>query len=220
MKTLALIVLSGMAATAANAQTSSLLGTPIALPDNVPAGLTINTGAVAGTNATIDTVSVMMDWSGRSVTGGPLPGHTWIGDLIATLTYTPTIGAPVSISLMNRVGVVTTGAGDSSDLSGVYTFANGGGNLWTAAAAVGGGIVIAPGTYAATGIGSGTALDMNAAFAGLSSAGTWSLFLSDNAGGDLGFVASASVSITTIPTPAAAALLGLGGLMAARRRRA
>ena len=220
MKTLALIVLSGLAASVANAQTFSLLGTPVALPDNNIPGLTINTGAVAGTNATIDTVFVTMDWSGRSVTGAPLPGHTWIGDVIATLTYTPTVGAPVSLSLMNRVGAATPGAGDSSDLSGVYIFANGGANLWSAAAAVPDGVVIAPGTYSASGTGSGAALDMNATFAGLGSTGTWSLFLSDNAFNDLGFVASASVTITTIPTPAAAALLGLGGLVAARRRRA
>jgi MYXO-CTERM domain-containing protein len=114
---------------------------------------------------------------------------------------------------MNRVA----GSNGSADLRGLYTFANGGGNIWTAAT-VGG--VIPAGTYAATGAGSSTALDMNAAFAGLSSAGTWSLFLSDNAGADLGFVASASVTITTVPTPAAAGLLGLGGLVAARRRRA
>jgi hypothetical protein len=211
MKTLALIlVLSGMAVSAARAQTFSFLATPIAIPDGSSAGITINTGPVSGTNATMNTVAVTMDWT--SPTGGP--GHTFIRDIIATLTYTPSFGAPVSLSLMNRIG--TNVASVSADLRGSYTFANGGGNIWTAA--VGG--AIPPGTYAATGAGSSTPLNMNAAFAGLPSTGTWSLFISDAVTPDLGFVASASVRITTIPTPATAALLGLGGLVAARRRRA
>jgi hypothetical protein len=216
MKTLALIALSGLAATAANAQTFSFLGTPGSIPDNAPAGLTLNTGAVAGANATISTVSVSIDFS--TATGAP--GHTWIGDLIATLTYTPSVGAPVSFSLMNRVGRVTTGFGDSSNITGIYTFANGGGDLWAAAGLVGDAVAVATGTYAATGANAATALDMDAAFAGLSSTGTWSLVVVDAAGGDTGAVASASVTIGTIPTPGAAALLGLGGLAAFRRRRA
>ncbi|UYV12328.1 MAG: PEP-CTERM sorting domain-containing protein [Phycisphaera sp.] len=49
-------------------------------------------------------------------------------------------------------------------------------------------------------------------------AGTWGIFLADDAGGDDG-AAGRIVVEYTIPAPASLALLGLGGLAAARRRR-
>jgi len=213
MKKIALLAIVGLAASAAQAQTFSFTGTPIAIPDNVAAGVSINTGAVVGTDAIITAVSVTIAFD---------PRHTWIGDLIATLTYTPTVGPVTSISLFNRVGRPgNVGFGDSSNVFGSYLFADGGADFWAAAAAigVGDGVNIPNATYAASGAGSGTALAMDATFAGLSSAGSWSLTVSDLESGDTGTIASANVSIRTIPSPAAAALLGLGGLVATRRRR-
>lgn len=49
-------------------------------------------------------------------------------------------------------------------------------------------------------------------------AGTWSLFLADDANGDDGAVGRIVVEYT-IPAPASLALLGLGGLAVTRRRR-
>ena len=210
MKKIALLAIVGLAASAAQAQTFSFTGTPVAIPDNVAAGVSINTGAVVGTDAIITAVSVTIAFD---------PRHTWIGDLIATLTYTPTVGPVTSVSLFNRVGRVATGFGDSSAVLGSYLFADGGADFWAAAAGVGFGVNIPNATYAASGAGSGAALAMDATFAGLSSAGSWSLTVSDLGGGDTGTIASANVSIRTIPSPAAAALLGLGGLVATRRRR-
>jgi uncharacterized protein (TIGR03382 family) len=203
----ALVAVAGLAA-AASAQTFVLGPTPATIPDSNAGGVTIGSGAVAGTQPTIATVSVSLDMV-----------HTWVGDLVATLTYTPTAGAPVSIDLFNRIGRVSTGFGDSSNFSGAYVFEDGGADIWAAAGAVGDLAVVGPGTYAATGANSATALSLNAAFAGLDSSGTWSLLVADLAGGDLGEIRNASVTITTIPTPGALALLGLGGLVAGRRRR-
>jgi hypothetical protein len=49
--------------------------------------------------------------------------------------------------------------------------------------------------------------------------GLWKLVVIDWAGGDTGFIHNFSLHITVIPAPAPLALLGLGGIVALRRRR-
>ncbi|HZW05493.1 MAG TPA: hypothetical protein VFF65_00090 [Phycisphaerales bacterium] len=49
--------------------------------------------------------------------------------------------------------------------------------------------------------------------------GVWTLYIQDDAGGDIGAL-EGGWSIELVPTPGAAAMLGLGGLAAMRRRRA
>ncbi|HED54817.1 MAG TPA: PEP-CTERM sorting domain-containing protein [Phycisphaerales bacterium] len=53
----------------------------------------------------------------------------------------------------------------------------------------------------------------------MDAAGNWSIFITDNAGGDTGTVETISLEFTAVPAPASLALLGLGGLAATRRRR-
>lgn len=60
--------------------------------------------------------------------------------------------------------------------------------------------------------------DADSWFGGPFAAGTWSIFLADDAGGDDGAAGRIEVAYT-VPAPASLALLGLGGLAAARRRR-
>ena len=48
--------------------------------------------------------------------------------------------------------------------------------------------------------------------------GTWSIACNDNAGGDQGTIVR--MVLYTVPAPGSVALLGMGGLLAARRRRA
>ena len=50
-------------------------------------------------------------------------------------------------------------------------------------------------------------------------AGSWNLFLRDRFSGDDGAVGSISINYTLVPAPGAMALMGLGGLVATRRRR-
>ncbi|RNC82819.1 MAG: hypothetical protein ED559_13935 [Phycisphaera sp.] len=61
-------------------------------------------------------------------------------------------------------------------------------------------------------------LDMSA-FNGEDANGTWSLYVYDENAQDTGSFDGWTLDIVTIPAPASAALLGLGGLAAARRRR-
>ncbi|RNC82794.1 MAG: hypothetical protein ED559_13800 [Phycisphaera sp.] len=61
-------------------------------------------------------------------------------------------------------------------------------------------------------------LDMSA-FNGEDANGDWSLYVYDENGQDTGTFDGWTLDIVTIPAPASAALLGLGGLAAARRRR-
>jgi hypothetical protein len=53
---------------------------------------------------------------------------------------------------------------------------------------------------------------------GTSVNGNWSLFVVDDASADTGSIAG-GWQIEVIPSPGAMAMLGLGGLVAARRRR-
>jgi hypothetical protein len=212
MKKIAMLVGVAGLALAANAQTFGP-GTGATIADNVPAGTAMGNIAVAGQSANIASISFEL----TNLT------HTWVGDLIATVTYTPSVGAPISATLMSRVGSTTVaGVGDSSNLGGNYTFSDTGSDLWALVTlpANGSAFVAPSGNYRATGALSSTPVNLNSVFGGVNGNGTWGLTISDNAAADTGALGSWSLTIVPVPAPGAAALLGLGGLVAFRRRRA
>lgn len=145
--------------------------------------------------------------------------HSWIGDLIVTLTHDDTGTSAVIASGIGSVG--NTGSGDSSDFGGDYTFSNDGGDIWAAAAAANGSIVPV-GDYFATDI-NGTLVDLDATFAGENTAGTWTLDFFDRANGDTGFIQNWTLNITSSPIPepgtfGVLAIAAVAGLARRRRR--
>jgi MYXO-CTERM domain-containing protein len=133
--------------------------------------------------------------------------HTWVGDLLITLSHNGT-----TVAMSDRPGVPATGAGFSWNLNGNYNFddeaANG---TWESVGTQASTFNLPGGDYK-----SEQALS---AFDGMSTAGAWTLTISDGAGADLGSLVSWGMTITAVPAPGAFAVLGLGGLVAARRRR-
>ena len=168
-------------------------GAGFAIPDNTPGGA--GSSIVVTDSFSIQNVSVSIDMA-----------HTWVGDLTATLSNGST-----SFALFTRPGFTGTGFGNNTDLGGTYVFQDGAPSFTAATAANAGGFLIG-GTYSPVG-------SLDAAFAGSNSAATWTLNVTDSAGGDLGSVSSWSLTLTPVPTPGAAALLGLAGVAGIRRRR-
>ncbi len=150
-----------------------------------------------------------------SITGVSFSGlsHTWCGDLIMTLTGP---GAGNSFTFFYRPGQTSaTAVGQNGDfLAGnTYSFSDGGA-AWNT------GTVIPSGNYAPILSAFAPAQSINS-FAGLdgSTAGTWTLSISDNAGLDTGSLNGWTLNYKAIPTPGAAALFGLAGVAGLRRRR-
>lgn len=135
--------------------------------------------------------------------------HTFVGDLIVSLSNGST-----SVNLVNRPGVPEFSSfGWAYNLNGNYTFDDSASVTWDN---VNNGV-----QDTAFNIASGSYLGENAlaAFNGGSVGGTWTLTISDNAGIDIGALSSWSLTVRAVPAPAGFALLGLGGLIVARRRR-
>ena len=129
--------------------------------------------------------------------------HTWVGDLFIEVRHkTP---ADYSVVLCDRPGVPESTFGNSNDLNGTYIFRDGFAPISESAAVPAGTYGPIPGQVISRGV--------------ADKFGEWSLFISDNAGGDTGNVGSWSISFQNVPAPSSLALLGLGGLVAGRRRR-
>ena len=154
---------------------------------------TVSSSVNVADNFTIADVSVTLN----NIT------HTWVGDLVITLSNGST-----SVDLIARPGFTGTGFGSSGDLNGTYTFVDGGAAFPTTLT---GTQIVPAGSYAPV-----TPLS---AFAGQSSSGNWTLSVQDNAAGDTGALGSWTLNLTAVPTPGAAALLGLAGVAGLRRRR-
>lgn len=200
------LVLSGAAFAAG---TEVVAGAGGAIPDG--AGGNIPGPAFTSMVSTTDGDTISNVWLDLDVF------HSWTGDLAVTLSNTNGDSADIFI----RVGAPTpgVGAGDSSNLSGVYTFMDGGADFWAAAAAAPGSAdIIAPGTYTAS-TGGGAAVSLAGAFGGASGAADWTLSITDNFNFDTGSVAGWTLYVETVPTPGAAALFGVAGLAGIRRRR-
>jgi len=153
--------------------------------------------------------------------------HTWIGDLIVTLTH---VESGRTATLFDSVGMPDDAFGFAAQLDGTYVFNDNifdpadplKSSLWSAADVAGVG-VIPTAFYYPTGYGSPSLVSMDAVFAGITSAGTWRLDVVDTfAAFDDGslFKWVLVLTGTPVPAPGAIALLGIAGLVGGRRRRA
>jgi len=169
-------------------------GSPIInIPDNVNAGVSLDLvvpNSVVGNLVSFDSLDLTNI------------NHTWIGDLIITLTH---VESGTSAIVLNRAGSIAGSDGFFSDLAGNYSFSDAATGAFSTVNPVN-----APGAYAPA--------NPLSVFAGISAAGTWRLNISDRAATDTGSFSAFGVTFT-IPTPGTAALLGLGSLVATRRRR-
>lgn len=206
--TLAIAVACCVSATALRADITDNSGAGFTIPDlvgGVPGQ--DSSSIVIGANEIISDVEVTL--FGAS--------HTWIGDLNVTISNGST-----TADLLIRTGRTGgTGSGDSSNIGADYTFSDDGGDFWAAAAGAGGDDVIAGGDYFATTT-DGAPVSLASLFAGQSTAGTWTLTISDNAGGDTGAINGWGITLTStaIPEPGMIGLLSVAGLgLVARRRR-
>ncbi len=150
--------------------------------------------------------------------------HTWCGDLVARLTFTPDTGAPPrSVILFNRIGATSaTSRGDDSDLAMEYSFSDSHPyNMWEDAALTPPEGAVPNGQYRPSSRGPDfqyLPTSMFQAFGGFAPAGTWTLNISDHAAGDTGRVVNWTIS-PFIPAPGTGALIAAAGLVALRRRR-
>ena len=181
-------------------------GAGFAIPDNSPGGITSTITLSA--NETITDVDVILENA----------SHTWLGDLTARIT-SPS-GTTADLFVRTGPGFF----GDSSNLNGDYTFTDGGANFAATAASIGNGASMPSGSYGAA-TNNDIPISLASAFAGESTAGVWTLFVSDNARFDLGSVGGWGLNITsdaqqaTIPEPSSFLLFALAGLTTLRRRR-
>ncbi len=181
-------------------------GPGFSIPDNDPAGA--SSSIVIGANEIISDVDVTLFGA----------DHTWVGDLVATIEHVDTA---TGATLFFRTGQIGISSGDSSNLSGNYTFSDGGADWWAEAAARTGGEALTPGTYAASGF-ENAAVSLAAIFSGQSTAGTWTLTISDNSQDDFGLIAGWGLSFTStpIPEPGTFGVLTFAGVgLLVRRRR-
>ena len=214
-----IIMVAGLAlAGSASAQTySDFFG--VAIPDSDPAGVSVTLNVP-------DSISISDINVGLGIT------HTWQGDLIVELTSP----SGTTVGLLNRAGDGTqfnggsgVGFGFSTDNFGdaasdtLFYLDDSAAEAYDAAAPNGYGNMSPVGGIDNV---TGSWLPFNAAgithlsdFNGENAQGDWTLFISDNAGGDLGTFDTLSLEITGVPAPASLALLGLGGLATTRRRR-
>lgn len=161
----------------------------IEIPDNSPAGVNIPFTASGLVGSAIE-VHVYF-----------FPKHTWVGDLIMTLTDPN----GVTVTLLDRPGRTTTGFGSGSHF------------LNARFQATGADPETHVGIYDSLTLGTifrahhGSIDDFNANLNG-----NWNLFISDNAGGDFG--SFTRITITT-PEPASMMALGAGLAGVAMRRR-
>lgn len=133
---------------------------PVAIPDANPAGVTSD--LVVADNVILTDVNVRVQIS-----------HTWVGDLLITLR------APdnTEVVLLDRPGVPVSGAGcPDNNMDVTFDDASG----------------FDPENHCAASdpwfVGTANPVGSLATFNGFSSAGTWRLFVSDNAGQDLGTI--------------------------------
>ncbi|MCA9285066.1 MAG: hypothetical protein KDA22_07635 [Phycisphaerales bacterium] len=134
--------------------------------------------------------------------------HTFIGDLVVTVTHVPT---GTTATLVSRVGKTSasSGVGDSSNLDGDYTFDDEAtGSLWLEAEGGGSNFVVPPGDYFPSAPLTGVEAPIDPVFANLNVAGTWRLTISDEAPQDVGLIGSWALLLDVSGTSCPAQCLG------------
>ncbi|TWU05870.1 proprotein convertase P-domain-containing protein [Stieleria varia] len=147
--------------------------------------------------------------------------HTWVGDLTARIISPNGTSADLFVRPLTNLFFY----GDSSDLRGDYTFIDGGDDFTAEAASRGSNSRLRNRDYQASTT-NGTPVSLAAMFAGESTVGAWTLFLSDTAIGDIGSIDGWGLSFTSTPAPVASVpepssliYFGLAGTLMLRRRR-
>lgn len=198
------IVVGMVLAQYATADVIVTTGAGFAIPDDNAGGAT--SSIAVGADETISNVEVTL----FGLT------HTWVGDLTGRITSP----SGTTADLFVRVGPGTFG--DSSNLDGDYTFADGGANWAATAASLNGNGDLPSATYQPATNGDG-AISLAAAFAGESTLGNWTLFLSDGAQFDTGSLGgwgvNISSSVTAVPEPGPFVLVLLTGMALLKRRK-
>jgi hypothetical protein len=193
-------------------------GQGFSIPDNNPLGAqsSVHTPAFDVVGA----MSVYVYFPFTAATGG----HTWCGDLVAQLIFTPDTGGPArSQYLFNRIGATSEfSRGDSSLMLGLLYFGDEyGENIWQAAAFSGPTQPIAQGGYHPSSRGADFQyqfVSFAQAYGNSVPAGTWTLNISDHAAGNTGQLLEWRLA-PFIPTPATTTLLTTLALGTLRRRR-
>jgi len=153
--------------------------------------------------------------------------HSWAGDLVATLSGP---GAAPTADIMRKLGASSSGSlGDSTNLGGNYRFIDTGVDPVPQLVALGSTVSLPSGDYWATTLGtnttSGNKVNLDSVFGGINATGTWTLTITDTAGGDTGSLTEATLNVVSaggaVPEPATIGALGLSGLgfLVRRRRR-
>ncbi len=161
-----------------------------------------------------DVIGMRAPLAGVSVDFTMFPVHSWIGDLQVFLIAPDLTTFPV----FSRVGQQQESGdnGDSSRLSGTYSFSDSAtNNIWTAASTGGGSYVIPEGSYRTQLAGpfgnDGSGPDetsLNSAFANVANPnGVWTLRFTDCAQADTGTVSAANLTLLA-PTAANAFITG------------
>lgn len=152
--------------------------TPIAIPDNDPTGITSTITVPASDARSVADADIDLDVT-----------HTWVGDLIATVSHT---GA--SVTIVDQPGAPASTFGCSSN--NMVIIADDEGTAGTIEGTCG----ATTGDEAYTTGGRYTPNNPLTAFDGTAFAGMWTLNISDNAGGDTGTLNSWALLLTPIQT--------------------
>ena len=207
--------IAGLTVLPASAVSFTGTGTGFNIPDFNLTGASSTITVPTGSNFLITDITVTLN----NLT------HTFLGDLIANLTYVPT---NTTVTLFNQIGRVSSGNGNDSKFNGNYSFNDAfTGNIWSVAAGLNDTQNIPSGNYFPTGANSGTLVPILTSLGGSQTAGDWRLTISDVAITNTGSLGSWTLNLegptapVSVPEPSSGLgllALGLLGAGAALKR--